>query len=179
MRNLVLFAALLFSLLALQCGSSTDIALVRQRLAPIKAWRLAYSNRLDPGENRPLREISTQGLPQVDRNLRFVDLTAQVLRERFGVAVTEDTTVLCGDIRVTATESSDGRLKYFDIALLDSKDDLITKTRMWNDTQAMIQTSLETQDTPHDPHAINRSLAGLVAARIADLLSGRKMESDD
>ncbi len=179
MRLSTLVITLFFSLLSSSCGPSADIAMVRQRLAPIKAWRLAYSNRLDLNENRPLHEITTQRSPQVDRNLQFVDLTAQALKEKFGISVTDDATVPCGNIRVTATEALDGRLKYFDIALLDAKDDLITKTRAWNDTQVMIQTSQETQDKRYDPHAVNESLANFVAAKIADLLSGKKMGSDN
>ena len=179
MRHTILASVLAFSLISVHCGSSADPALIRHRIALVQAWHLTYASRLDPAESRPLQEMSTLKSVQVDRNLQFVDLTSDALRQRFGVPVVDDTIAFCGQIRIRATESSDGRIKYIDVGLYDASDELITKARVWNDTQATIRTTQETQGTQRDPHAYNRSIATITAERIADLLAGRKMDNDD
>lgn len=172
MRDAILLTTLVSALILSDCGSSSDPALVRQHIALVKAWHLVYSSRLDPNETRPLQETSTLRSVQVDRNLEFVDLTSEVLKQKYGVPVTEDTTAVCGQIRLTSTESLSGQPRYIDIALYDSNDQLITRTRVWVDTQARIEISQS--DTRRDPHSFNRNLAAYVAERIVDLLVAKQ-----
>jgi hypothetical protein len=175
MRHAILLTALACSLILSGCGSSADTALVRHRISMIKAWHLVYSGRLDPSETRPLNETSTLKSVQVERNLEFADLTSDVLKQRFAVPVTDDTTVVCGQIRLTTTESLSGSPKYVDIALYDTNNQPITRAKVWNDIQARIQTSSDTQLDPH--LSFNRSFAAYIAERIADLLAGKQTDT--
>jgi hypothetical protein len=151
----------------------SDPSIVRQRIAVTKSWHLVYNSRLDPSEARPLQETSTLRSAQVDRNLQMVDQISEVLKQKFEVPVTKDTFVASGEIRLTTTESLNGAPKYIDIALYDASNQLITRARIWNDTEAMIQTG---QDTRSDPHAFNQSFAAYVAGKTASLLAGKQTD---
>jgi hypothetical protein len=109
---------------------------------------------------------------QVDRNLRFADLTSEVLKQRFDVPVVEDSSAASGEIRIKMTESLNGPPKYADIALYDANSQFITRAKVWIDTQARI--AVDQSDPQRDPHSFNKGLAAYIAERIADLLVAKQ-----
>ena len=173
MRRAIVLVPFASVFLVLGCHTAPDPSIVRQRIAVTRSWHLAYDSRLDPSETRSLQETSTLRSAQVDRNLQLVDLISEALRQRFGVPVTQDTSVGSGEIRLTTTESLSGVPKYVDIVLHDATHQLITRTKIWNDTEALIQTA---QDTRRDPHSFNQSFAAYVASKTASLLAGDQSE---
>lgn len=172
MRHAILLAALWSAVILSNCGSSADPALVRQRIVRIKTWHLSYSSRLDPNETRSLKETATMQPAQVDRNLRFADLASEVLKQRFGVPVVEDSSAASGEIRITMTESLNGPPKYANIALYDSNSQFITRAKVWIDTQARI--AVDQSNPQRDPHLFNQALAAYVAEGIVDLLVAKQ-----
>ena len=155
------------------CGATQDAAIVRQRVNAVNSWHLVYTSRLDPSEPRPLNEISTLQPAQVERNLRLADMVSDILKKDYGIALAQDTSMNSGMIRLTATESLNGYLKYSDIALYDMHNELITGTRIFSDTQAMIQISSDIHTTLN---TFNQSYASFIAEKTAKILGAHHRE---
>ena len=176
MRHTTLLAVLAFSLLWFHCGSTSDSTLIRQRISRIQTWQLDYASvrelaSTNLGQDSPL---SSPG--QVERNFRFAELTSEILRTKFGLPVSVDTTAACGHIRLTATEVPKGPPKYYDIAVYDSDDQLLVRKRVWNDAQAMTETWTDGADYRLQ---INQRLAAYIAQQVAELLTSRPIQNQD
>ena len=176
MRYVALVTALAVSLVSLQCGSTSDTAIVRQQISLIKAWNLEYTNSPDP-----ISTLSGQDTPvlfpgQVARNLGFAHVTSQFLQMRLGIPVTADTTTGSGHIRLTAIEPPKAPPRYFDVAVYDPDNRLLARTRIWNDSQAMVATSI---NSVNDRIQFNEKLAAYIAERLANLLTGKQAENQD
>jgi hypothetical protein len=113
---------------------------------------------------------------QVDRNVRFADLTSEILRTKLGILVTVDTSIPRGHIRLTATESPQGPPRYIDIAVFDPDGELLIRKRIWNDTQALLGTW---SDSQQDRYRYNERLAAYIAEKVADLLIGKQTDNQD
>jgi hypothetical protein len=171
MRHTTLLSAFACSLLWFQCSSTSDTILARQRISLIKSWQLDYSSSVDPSAAASGQE-SLSSLPgQVERNLRFAELTSEILRARFKIPVSVDTSAACGHIRLTAVEIPKGPPKSIEIAIYDETDRVLARTRIWNDAEAMIGTW---SDAQKDRYRFNERLAAYVAEKVAGLMLGEQ-----
>jgi hypothetical protein len=176
MRHATTLTALAVALLSFQCSSTSDTALVRQQISLIKAWHLEYTNSPDPTSTLSGQDSPVFFPGQVARNLRFAEVTSEFLRTRLGIPVSADTTAGAGHIRLTAIEPPKAPPKYFDVAIFDPDNRLLARTRIWNDSQAMIATW---SNSVNDRIQFNENLAAYLAERLADLLAGKQTENRD
>lgn len=182
MRHAILLGPLACVVLTLGCQTAPDPSLVQQCIAVTKSWHLGLRSRVEPGDTPDDREyksvvrvaesaseIFTARATQAGRNIELVKSTSKALKQKYGVALTEDTSAVSGEIRYTMTESLDGTLEYIDVALYDGGKQLITRERVWNNTEATIST---TRDTRLYATLYNESFVDNIARKTADLLRG-------
>ncbi|MDP2883522.1 MAG: hypothetical protein Q8P51_00670 [Ignavibacteria bacterium] len=169
MRHAILLGPLACVVLTLGCQTAPDPSLMRQRIAVTKSWHLAYSSRLEPGDTPSSRETSTWRATQAPRNGGIVKMTSKALKQKYGVALTEDSSAVSGEIRLIMTESLDGTLEFIDVALYDVSKQLITRVRVWNNTEETIYTM---RSSRLYSLVFNESFADDIAGKTADLLRG-------
>lgn len=170
MRRLIVSLILTGSLLSFHCSSSADKALIRHRIGNIGAWRIAYDSRIEPGNAPPASPGRVTGAQHVDRNLRFADLTSEILRNKYNIPIVPATGAECGRIQLVTGELPDGSPKYVEISLYDPAGRFITRKRVWNDAEAMTRMWYESQE---NIRSFNQNFAAYVAEKIALLFAGR------
>jgi hypothetical protein len=169
MRRAILPGPLACIVLILGCQTAPDPSLVRQRISFTRSWHLGYSSRLEPGDTPSSRETSAWRSTQDRRDIGLVKLTSRALKQKYGVRLTEETSAVSGEIRYTMTESLDGTLQYIDLTLYDEGKQLITRIRVWNNTEGTIYTL---RDSRLYSLLFNQSFADNIAGKTADLLRG-------
>ena len=186
MRHAILLGPLACVVLTLGCQTAPDPSLVRQRIAVTKSWHLGLRSRLEPGDNRddlpddlkyqsvmnPAQSASlTFWLRETEleygMNIGLVNQTSRALKQKYGVALAEDTSAVSGEIRFTMTRSLNGTLEYIDVALYDVGKQLITRVRVWNNTDGTNNRFLDGRNAYFSP---NESIADNIARKTADLL---------
>jgi hypothetical protein len=157
------------TILALGCQTAPDPNLTRQRISDTNSWHLACSSRLEPGDTPSSRETTSWRATQDRRNIGLVNMTSKALRQKYQIPLIEDTAAVCGEIRYIFTESLDGTLDRIDVALYDADRQLITRARVWNNTEGTITTL---RDSRLYSLLFNERFADDIAGKTAELLRG-------
>lgn len=183
MRRAVLLGPLACVVLTFGCQTVPDPSLIRERIAHTKSWHLVSSSRLEPGDTPGFQELSyssTMSVPKgpltsqperVQFNIRIANRTSHMLKEKYGIALTEDTSGASGEIRITLRESLSGALESVDVALYDVGKQLITRAVVWNNTEDPTYT----RDDRRYYSSFNESFADNIAGKTAALLRGGGM----
>ena len=172
MKSICWLALICLAFLEFGCGHSQDTIQMQKGISQVKAWRLDYSNSIDPvqqsaSESRPARRPG-----RAERLMSFCDYTADVLTSQFSIRVTKEESAGSGLISIKSVELPDGTVKYLDVTISGVNNERLTKTRIWLDSQVSSQIDLDVQSRKL---SFNQALAKVVASKIAEILSGDQL----
>jgi hypothetical protein len=166
MRDAILLGALMCLLLALACQTLPSPALIRQRIDDTKSWHLNASTRYEPSGAPVLSQSSERRFKPADWYAWLIRSTSSILKNKYGIVLTEDTSATSGELCFVVTELFDGRIGKIELTLDDAGKQSIMRLTIF------VPAELPTHPWPIRADAKDDDLAGYIAGKTAAVLRG-------
>jgi hypothetical protein len=153
-------------LLALACQTAPSPALIRQRIDDTKSWHLGSSTRYEPSGAPVLSQPVERRFKPADWYAWLLNSTSRILKNKYGIVLTEDTSATSGELCFVVTESFDGTIMKIDLVLNDAGKQPITQSTIF------VPAELPSHPWPTRADSKEEDLADYVAGKTATVLRG-------